>query len=142
MIEDAEKAGRLTPQTHIIEPTSGNTGIALAFVCAAKGYRLTLNDARIDVGRASGAVACAGANLVLTPAAEGMRGAIAKASELVANDSAGWMPQQFENPPIQRSTNERPVPKFGMMRVEKLMRLLPEWGQGERLPEWLAISRS
>ena len=63
-----------TPDTHIIEPTSGNTGIALAFVCAAKGYRLTLDDAGIDVGRTTRLLRAMGANLVLTPAAEGNEG--------------------------------------------------------------------
>jgi cysteine synthase A len=98
MVEDAEKSGKLTKETHIIEPTSGNTGIALAFVCAAKGYRLTLTmPESMSIERRS-LLRGLGANLVLTPAAEGMRGEIAKASEMVNNDPHGWMPQQFENP--------------------------------------------
>lgn len=98
MIEDAEQSGKLNKDTHIIEPTSGNTGIALAFVCAAKGYRLTLTmPESMSVERRS-LLRALGATLVLTPAAEGMRGAIAKAGELVALDPNGWMPQQFENP--------------------------------------------
>jgi cysteine synthase A len=98
MIAQAEQAGLLTDQTHIIEPTSGNTGIALAFVCAAKGYRLTLTmPESMSVERRS-LLRAMGANLVLTPAADGMRGAISRAHELVEADSAGWMPQQFENP--------------------------------------------
>ncbi|MBX3420655.1 MAG: cysteine synthase A [Pirellulaceae bacterium] len=98
MIEAGEHDGKITRDTHIIEPTSGNTGIALAFVCAAKGYRLTLTmPESMSVERRT-LLKAMGANLVLTPAAEGMRGAIARANELVNQDANGFMPQQFENP--------------------------------------------
>lgn len=98
MIEAGERDGKITQSTHIIEPTSGNTGIALAFVCAAKGYRLTLTmPESMSVERRS-LLRAMGANLVLTPAAEGMRGAIARANELVSQDANAFMPQQFENP--------------------------------------------
>lgn len=98
MIEAGEKAGKINKDTHIIEPTSGNTGIALAFVCAAKGYRLTLTmPESMSIERRS-LLRALGANLVLTPAADGMRGAIGKATEMVAAKSDGFMPQQFENP--------------------------------------------
>ncbi len=98
MIEAGERDGKITQSTHIIEPTSGNTGIALAFVCAAKGYKLTLTmPESMSVERRS-LLRGMGANLVLTPAAEGMKGAISKAHELVSQDPHGFLPQQFENP--------------------------------------------
>ncbi len=98
MIEAGERDGKINSDTHIIEPTSGNTGIALAFVCAAKGYRLTLTMPESMSVERRALLRGMGANLVLTPAAEGMRGAIAKANEMVQLDPAGFMPQQFENP--------------------------------------------
>jgi cysteine synthase len=98
MIEAAERAGQLTPDTHIIEPTSGNTGIALAFVAAAKGYRLTLTMPETMSLERRTLLALLGANLVLTPAQGGMRGAVARAFELSAADSDSWVPQQFSNP--------------------------------------------
>ncbi len=98
MIEAAERDGTINQDTHIIEPTSGNTGIALAFVCAAKGYRLTLTMPESMSVERRALLRAMGANLDLTPAAEGMPGAIRRAGELVESDDAGWMPQQFENP--------------------------------------------
>jgi cysteine synthase len=98
MIEAGERDGKISKETHIIEPTSGNTGIALAFVCAAKGYRLTLTMPESMSVERRALLRAMGANLVLTPAAEGMRGAIARANELVSLDPNGFMPQQFENP--------------------------------------------
>lgn len=98
MIEAGEREGKVSKETHIVEPTSGNTGIALAFVCAAKGYKLTLAmPESMSVERRS-LLRAMGANLELTPAAEGMPGAIRKACELVEKDPTAWMPQQFENP--------------------------------------------
>ena len=98
MIEAGERDGKINPDTHIIEPTSGNTGIALAFVCAAKGYKLTLTmPESMSVERRS-LLKALGANLVLTPAGDGIPGSIRKAEELVAQDEKAWMPQQFENP--------------------------------------------
>ena len=98
MIAAAEKDGTLTADTHVIEPTSGNTGIALAFVCAAKGYKLTLTMPESMSVERRALLRAMGAQLVLTPAAEGMPGAINKAAELVAAEEGAWMPQQFENP--------------------------------------------
>ncbi len=98
MIEAAEKDGRINPQTHIIEPTSGNTGIALAFVAAARGYRLTLTMPESMSLERRALLRALGANLELTPAKDGMRGAIARAQELAAATADGWIPQQFDNP--------------------------------------------
>ncbi len=98
MIEAAEQAGKIKKDTHIIEPTSGNTGIALAFVCAAKGYTLTLTMPESMSMERRMLLRGLGANLVLTPAAEGMKGAIAKAQELVKSTPNAFMPQQFDNP--------------------------------------------
>lgn len=98
MIEAAERAGLINEDTIILEPTSGNTGIALAWVCAAKGYKLALtmpDNMSLERRQLLGAL---GVELVLTPASEGMAGAVKRAQQLAAKDKRYFIPQQFENP--------------------------------------------
>jgi len=98
MIESAEKDGKIKKDTIILEPTSGNTGIALAFVCAVKGYQLTLTMPETMSLERRALLKAFGATLLLTPGPEGMRGAVAKAHELAQSDPRYFIPQQFDNP--------------------------------------------
>jgi len=112
MIEAAEQAGKIGPDTIVLEPTSGNTGIALAFVCAAKGYRCTLIMPETMSIERRILLRAYGAELVLTPGAQGMKGAIAKAEEMAAADSRYFIPQQFmnpANPAIHRKTTAEEI---------------------------------
>ena len=112
MIEAAEEAGLIKEDTVIVEPTSGNTGIALAFVCAAKGYRLLLTMPDTMSMERRQLLAVFGAELVLTPGAEGMPGAVRKAEELAANNPNYFLPQQFKNmanPQIHRETTAEEI---------------------------------
>src|SRR3954468_12598901 len=98
MIEAAERDGKIKPDTIVLEPTSGNTGIGLAFVCAAKGYRCTLIMPETMSIERRVLLKALGGDLVLTPASTGMSGAVQKAEEMAASDSRYFIPQQFENP--------------------------------------------
>jgi cysteine synthase A len=98
MIEAAERDGLINPDTLIVEPTSGNTGIALAFVCASKGYRLTLTMPDTMSIERRKLLRHLGAELTLTPGSEGMKGAISRAQEIVSSTGGAFMPDQFKNP--------------------------------------------
>ncbi len=124
MIQAAEKAGKINKNTVIVEPTSGNTGIALAFVCAVKGYKLTLTMPETMSLERRALLRALGATLVLTPGTEGMRGAIAKAKELAESDANYFIPQQFDNaanPEIHRKTTAEEIWKDTDGKVDFLI---------------------
>jgi cysteine synthase len=124
MIEAAEEAGLIGPETIILEPTSGNTGIALAFVCAAKGYRCTLVMPETMSKERRVLLRAYGAELILTPGSEGMGGAIRTAEEMAAGDPRYFIPQQFQNPAnpqIHRSTTAEEIWRDTDGRVDILV---------------------
>ena len=124
MIEEALAEGKITAETQIIEPTSGNTGIALAFVCAAKGLRLTLTMPESMSVERRAVLRALGAEVFLTPAAEGMKGALKRAEELVAVTPNAFMPQQFKNPAnpeIHRKTTAEEIWKDTDGKVDTLV---------------------
>ena len=112
MIEAVERKGLIDPHTLVVEPTSGNTGIALAFICAAKGYRLCLTMPETMSIERRKLLKHLGAELILTPGPEGMKGAIEKAREIVADENDAFMPNQFRNPAnpkIHRETTAQEI---------------------------------
>ena len=124
MITAAEREGLITPRTLIVEPTSGNTGVALAFVCAARNYRLCLTmPDTMSIERRT-LLKHHGAQFVLTPGAEGMKGAIAKAEEILASEKDSYMPNQFANPAnprIHRETTAEEIWRDTEGRVDYLV---------------------
>ena len=112
MINAAEEAGKIGPETIILEPTSGNTGIALAMVCAARGYKSAFTMPETMSKERRALLRAYGAELILTPGPDGMGGAIAKAEELAASDPRYFIPQQFKNPSnpaIHRATTAEEI---------------------------------
>ena len=139
MIDDAEKTGRLKKGSTIIEPTSGNTGIGLASVAVARGYRIiivmpdTMSVERRQLMKAYGA------ELVLTEGAKGMKGAIAKAEELAKEIPDSFVPGQFVNKANPQAHLKRPVPKFMRIPMEKWTTLWQEWAPAAPSPGWANI---
>ncbi len=124
MIEAGEEDGKINAETLIVEPTSGNTGIGLAFICAAKGYRLCLTMPDTMSVERRKLLAHLGAELVLTPGSKGMKGAIAKAEEIVATEKNAFMPNQFANPAnprIHRETTAEEIWQDTDGRVDMLV---------------------
>ena len=133
MIGEAERNGKINEQTHIVEPTSGNTGIGLAFVCAAKGYRLTLTMPETMSVERRKLLTQLGAELLLTPGPDGMGGAIAKAQEILSKSDNGFMPNQFENPANPLAHRETTGPEIWADTEGKVDILISGVGTGGTL---------
>ncbi len=143
MVWDAEQRGALKPGKEIIEPTSGNTGIALAFVAAARGYPITLTMPETMSLERRKVLKAFGANLVLTEGAQGMKGAISKAEQICAGEPGRYvLLQQFKIPQIRKSTSRPPDPNSGTIRRERSMCWFRAWVPAERLQERLATSKA
>jgi cysteine synthase len=145
MISAAEKDGRLRPETTIIEPTSGNTGIALAFVAASRSYKLILTMPESMSLERRTLLALLGAHLVLTPAAEGMKGAIARAEQLHEEVKDSWVPQQFDNPAnpeVHRRTTAEEIWKDSDGKVDILVSAVGTGGTITGVSEVIKLRRA
>ena len=144
MISAAENDGRLRPETTIIEPTSGNTGIALAFVAASRSYKLILTMPESMSLERRTLLALLGAHLVLTPAAEGMKGAIARAEQLHQEVKDSWVPQQFDNPAnpeVHRRTTAEEIWKDSDGKVDILVSAVGTGGTITGVSEVIKLRR-
>ena len=138
MIAAAEMEGKITPDTLIVEPTSGNTGIALAFICAARNYRLCLTMPDTMSIERRKLLKHHGAQFVLTPGPEGMKGAIAKAEGILASEKDRYMPDQFANPANPRAHRETTAEEIWRDTEGQVDILVAGVGTGGTITGWLA----
>ena len=135
MIEAAEVKGLIDKRTLIVEPTSGNTGIALAFICAAKNYRLCLTMPDTMSSERRSLLRHLGAELILTPGTEGMNGSIAKAREIVESEEKAYMPNQFANPANPRVHRETTAEEIWRDTEGQVDKVFPRSGLVQKRPE-------